>query len=153
MAEASNACSLCIASKFSKVMLGSDHEEFGFGEHFTQEWILCLQALAQFRLGVDRRVNFALQGLLCWIKRLHDICEAGVADQHQIDVAAGCFLATRERAKDKSQLNLPGQREQRIRQHIHQAGGLAEQAGQFGKDPGKVGMEFRPDSLKKLLFQ
>lgn len=38
---------------FSKVMLGSDHPEFGLGQKFADEGITRLDALASLLLAVD----------------------------------------------------------------------------------------------------
>ncbi len=67
-----------------------------------------------------------LQGLLRRVQRLDYIGKARRADQQEINIAAGIFLATRQRAEDEDQRNLAAQGLQGLRQHIDQPGGFTE---------------------------
>ncbi|MNN63775.1 hypothetical protein D3C81_1791780 [compost metagenome] len=63
-----------------------------------------------------------------------------VANQHQVDIAAGMFAALGHRAIDERPRQLPGQRRQGGAQRLADAEGLAHDAQQLGINrAGRVG--------------
>lgn len=114
-------------------MDGADHEEFGAGEDVLHEAVPGCDAPGKFGGGVHHRVDFALQDGLRRVQCLDGVAKTAVADEQQIDVAAGVFVAPCQRAEDQSQFGRRLQGAQRLGQYVDEAAGLAEQAGQFGE--------------------
>lgn len=120
-----------MASKFSKVMLGSDDEKHGVGEQVADERFSGADSPVEFGGGVDHRVDLALQLLLRGVEGFYGVAEGGVADDEQVNVAVGVFFAARQRAENQRQLGWRGEALQRVGQNADRTAGFAEESSQL----------------------
>ena len=85
-----------MASKFSKVIFGSDDEKFWVGEQITNEGVLRIESAGEFSGCVDHRIDLALQLFLRRIKRFDRVAKSVVAHNKQVNITTRVFLAARQ---------------------------------------------------------
>jgi hypothetical protein len=83
-------------NKFSKVIVAADHEQLLIGEHALEERLAGRQFAPELALRVKIGIDLTPQPVPHIAKCVDNICEFGFADNHEIQVAAGALVATRD---------------------------------------------------------
>src|SRR5882672_6958749 len=137
-------------TKFCKLMLTSNQEEFLFGQYLGHECVIHLELRSPLSRREYLRADLPAELLLCWMQGVDNRAEIRRTDDQNVDVAAGRFSAARNRAEDKRNLDARSERRERLDQHIRQAHRFTQNAGEFGIDlMGSVGgvLQLIPDAL------
>jgi hypothetical protein len=119
-----------MASKLSKVIVAPDQQDLSVGHHALQEGFARGELGGELVRRVDARVDRAPQRFLRGRERFDNFSEADIADDHQIDVAAGALVTAGDRAVNESGTNPIAQRLQRLAQHVRHACRLLEDVAQ-----------------------
>jgi hypothetical protein len=121
-------------TKLSNVIVGSDQEDLAVGHYAPQKWLAGSELGGELGGRIHVGVDLPPQRFLRRRHRADHFRERDVADDHDIEIAAGALVAARDRPVDECRANAPRQGFQRSAQHVGDARGLLEDVTQVFVD-------------------